>query len=295
MRQFVLFLLVTFVSTAFSPETLSAQPPGTDIYLVSLTSSGGSLRFGELTNVTDRDGYDNQPYFLPDGSAILYTSNRGDQTDIYRYDIGTGRTSAVTETSPESEYSATVTPRGNVFTVIRVEADSMQRLWQFDMHGGNPEVLLPDIAPVGYQAWGNEFTLGIFVLGNPSTFQIADVRTGVGQIVAYNVGRSIHKIPGRHKISFTHRVPELWIKEIDIDSWSVRPLVQLMESEFYAWTPDGSVLTGDGSTLYRWQYIGGSDWEMVRDFAPEGLDGISRLAVSPDGRWLAIVGNRTAP
>lgn len=293
MRHSTQLFTAALIATLFAPALLSAQAPqGTDIYLVAMSSSNGVLSFGAVTNVTDRDGYDNQPSFLPDGSAVLYTSNRGDQTDIYTYDIGTHTTSAVTQTSPESEYSPAVTPRGNTFTVIRVESDSAQRLWQFDLDGSNPEVVLPDIMPVGYQAWGDAFTLGIFILGSPATFQIADTRTGVGEIIAYNVGRSIHKIPNRHKISFTHMVPDYWIKEIDIDSRAVRPLVRLMESEFYAWTPDGSVITGSGSKLFRWRYTGSSDWEEVVDFADAGIEDISRLAVSPDGAWIAIVGTR---
>jgi len=293
MRHSTLLFTAALIATMVAPAPLSAQaPPGTDIYLVAISSSNGVLSFGAVTNFTDRDGYDNQPSFLPDGSSVLYTSNRGDQTDIYKYDIGTRTTSAVAQTSPESEYSPAVTPRGNSFTVIRVESDSSQRLWQFDLDGSNPEVVLPDIMPVGYQAWGNAFTLGIFVLGSPATFQIADTRTGVGEIIAYNVGRSIHKIPNRHKISFTHMVPDYWIKEIDIDSRAVRPLVRLMESEFYAWTPDGSVITGSGSKLFRWRYTGSSDWEEVVDLADAGIENISRLAVSPDGEWIAIVGTR---
>lgn len=286
---FAVALTVTFAA----PFALFAQgAPGTDIYLVSMSSNSGVLNFGAATNVTDRAGYDNQPSFLPDGSAVLYTSNRGGQTDIFRYDIATGTTRAVTSTSPESEYSPTVTPDEITFSVIRVEVDSTQRLWQFNLDGTNPQILLTDIMPVGYQAWGNSYTLGIYVLGSPATFQIADTRTGVAEIIAYNVGRSIHKIPNRHAISFTHRVPEYWIKEIDIDSRAVRPLVQLLESEFYVWTPDGSVLTGQGSKLYRWRYVEGSDWEEVADFAEAGIVDISRIAVSPQGEWIAIVGAR---
>ena len=48
--------------------------------------------------------------FLPDGSGLLFTSNRdGKQTDIYRYDIASARCHQVTRT-PESEYSPLVTP-----------------------------------------------------------------------------------------------------------------------------------------------------------------------------------------
>ena len=142
-------IAVALAAALTAPFAAFAQgAPGTDIYLVALNSIGPMLSFGAANNVTDRTGYDNQPSFLPDGSGMLYTSNRGDQTDIYRYDIATGMTHAVTSTSPESEYSATVIPDGNAFSVIRVEADSTQRLWQFNLDGTKPEVLLPDILPV---------------------------------------------------------------------------------------------------------------------------------------------------
>jgi hypothetical protein len=52
------------------------------------------------------------------------------------------------------------------------------------------------------------------------------------------------------------------------------------------------VLTGFGSKLFRWRYIGGSDWVEVADFADAGIEGISRLAVSPQGDWVAVVGTR---
>ena len=276
-----------------SPPSLTAQaPPGTDIYLVSVRTTGGQVRFGDAKNVTDRPGYDNQPSFLPDGSALLYTSNRGDQTDIYRYDIAASTTRQVTATSPESEYSPAVTPAGNTFSVVRVEADSTQRLWQFTLDGLNPAIVLADVMPVGYFAWGDEHRVVLFVLGSPSTLQVADARTGEARIVAYNVGRSIHKIPGRHAVSFTHREAGFWIKELDLDTQAVTPLVELRDSEYYAWMPDGSILTGQESKLLRWHPAQNPAWQEAADFAAAGITGISRLAVSPRGDWLAIVGAR---
>lgn len=276
-----------------STPRLSQGAPGTDIYLVKLAINSSRMSFGAPVNITDRDGYDNQPSFSPDGRFVLYTSNRGGQTDIYRYDIAAGSTGQVTRTAPESEYSATVTPSGNRFSVIQVEADSTQRLWQFKLDGTQPTLVLTDIKPVGYHAWGDDSTLALFVLGRPSTLQIADTRTGQAKIVAYNIGRSLHKIPTRHAISFTHRVPEFWIKEIDLDTYTVRPRIQLLEgSEFYAWTPSGTVLMGQGAKLFSWDPESAEGWREIVDFAGAGVNGISRLAVSSTGEWLAIVGTR---
>src|SRR5258706_3624081 len=114
-------------------------PPATDIYLAELRVSHGRASVGVPVNVTARPGYDKQPMFLHDGRAFLYTSIREDsQADIYRYDIARRTSSRVTATR-ESEYSPTPLPDGTGFSVVRVEADSTQRLWAFDLDGRSEE------------------------------------------------------------------------------------------------------------------------------------------------------------
>jgi hypothetical protein len=285
------------VAAVLIPASVLGQAaPGTDIFLVSVRMSGDEIRLGEPFNITDRDGYDNQPSFLPDGRSLLYTSNRGDQTDIYRYFIRTRATRQVTNTSPESEYSPTVTPAADAFTVVRVEADSTQRLWQFDLDGHSPRLVFANVKPVGYQAWGSDHTLVLFVLADsatPATLQVADTRTGRAQIVAYRIGRSLHRVPGRDAVSFTHRVPDYWIKEMDLESLAVRPVVKLLDgNEHYAWLPDGTAIMGQGSKLYRWGPTAGTQWTEIADLEQAGLGGISRIAVSPDGERLAVVATR---
>ena len=135
---------------------------------------------------------------------------------ILRLDLGSG-TSAELIATPESEYSATIMPGGSAVAVIRVELDSTQRLWAFPLAGGAPRVLLERIKPVGYQAWLDSTTVGVFVLGSPATLQVADLRTGTAKILLSDVGRAVQRVPGRRAISVTHRVSEKdwWIVEVD--------------------------------------------------------------------------------
>src|SRR5262249_36264272 len=139
------------------PAPPAQTPPDTDIFLATL-SARGQAAVARAVNITHTPGYDNQPSFTPDGASLLFTSNRGaTQTDIYRYDLGTGTTARVTET-PESEYSPTVTPDGKHVSVIRVEADGTQRLWRFTLEGTEPELVLERVKPVGYHAWADDPT-----------------------------------------------------------------------------------------------------------------------------------------
>lgn len=272
----------------------AAAPPATDIYLADLRVVRGRVSVGVPVNVTARPGYDNQPFFLPDGRAFLYTSVREDsQADIYRFDIER-KTSVRLTATRESEYSPTPLPDGSGFSAVRVEADSAQRLWAFDLDGSRPRLVLDSIKPVGYHAWADSHTLVLFVLGSPPTLQIADASSpgARGEVIARDIGRSLQRIPGRASVSFLQRdsVAGPWLEELDVRSRRVTKLVKMPPgAEFVAWTPDGIALTASGTTLYQWDSRRGGEWEEVTDLAVAGLTNVTRLAVSPHGDRIAIV------
>ena len=270
-------------------------PPGTDIFLagVHARGAGDRIQVDAPVNVTHRTGYDNQPFFTPDGRSFLYTSVTDAQADIWRYDIATARSVHLTKTTPESEYSATPLPDGSGFSVVRVEADSTQRLWRFDWDGGHPALVLAGVKPVGYHAWGNAHTVALFVLGDTATLQVADLRSGTATPVARNIGRGVQRIPGAGtRISFVQKGPDsTWtVAELDLATRQVRNLVRTLPGvDQYAWTPAGVLLMAKGSKLYQWSPSRGPDWEEIADFTARGLDSITRLAVSPRGDRLALV------
>ncbi|MGE5802825.1 MAG: hypothetical protein ACM358_11250 [Gemmatimonadota bacterium] len=275
-------------------------PPATDIYVAELRVADRRVSVGAPVNVTARPGYDNQPFFLPNGRSFLYTSVREDaQADIYRYDLDRKISVRMTAT-PESEYSPTPLPEGNGFSVVRVEADSTQRLWAFNADGSRPRLVLDSIKPVGYHAWANAHMLVLFVLGSPATLQLADARSpgAPGEVLARDIGRSLQRIPGREAVSFVQRDSGAGasLQELDVRTQRVTQLVHAPPgggggggADFFAWTPQGIVLAASGTKLYQWDPQRGGDWEPVADFAPAGLSNVTRLAVSPKGDRLAIV------
>ncbi len=285
-------LLGVLIAGTLLPASLHAQG-ATDLFLVELRAMDGRLGAGRVTRLTNRNGYDNQPHFTPDGAAVLYTSiDAAGQADIHRIDLNTLVSAPVTRTAPESEYSATPMPGGTRISVIRVEADSTQRLWSFTLDGTDPRVVLKDVKPVGYHAWLDAAQLVLFVLGSPPTLQLADARTGRATVIAENIGRSLHRIPGREAFSFVQRTADgATITAFVPAGGALEPLIAaLPENEYHAWLPDGTLLTARGSTLLMWQPSRGSDWEVVADLAAGGVREISRLATSPDGRRLVVVG-----
>lgn len=274
-----------------------AGPSGTEIYLARLSMVGTRLHVGPFFDITNRPGYDNQPSFAPDGRSLLYTSIREDaQADTYRYDIAAASTERVTHTT-ESEYSPTYVPQGDGFSVVRVESDSTQRLWRFSSSGADPQLVVETVKPVGYYAWGDDHVVVLYVLGSPATLQLADLATGQVRVAATDIGRSLHRVPGHHAVSYLqHQEGEDWtIEELDLSSGAARPLVRALDgSQDYAWMPDGSMLMAQGTVLYRWSGPGAS-WTEVTDLATAGVGRVTRLAVSAKGDWLAFVADEPGP
>jgi hypothetical protein len=286
------------VLLALGASSAAAQAPNPDIFLAPLARRGDSLVVGRAENVTRRPGYDNQPSFLPDGTALLYTAAGADgQTDIWRYDIRSRRTTRVTAT-PESEYSPTVMPGGTRFSVIRVERDSAQRLWSFALDGSDPQLVLAGLQPVGYHVWLTPTRLAAYVLGTPPTLHVIDRDGTNDEVRARDIGRALQRIPGQGWYSFTRRdsARVLWIVSQPLEGGPVASLVRATEDdEYHAWTPDGVLLSATEGSIVRWNGRTGDEGEWLPIAAIPGVRNISRLAVSPDGRWLAFVAEPLAP
>lgn len=278
-----------------SADRTTVAPPGTDVWAGELRSRGDSLTVTGLVNVTRRAGYDNQPAFLPNGDGFLYTvvdSSGG--ADVWRYDLGSGRTEPVTRTRPESEYSPTPLPDGDGFSAVRVEADSSQRLWRFDLDGTDPSVLYPEVEPVGYHAWaGREWTV-MFVLGDPPSLRAAHASSGEVREIARDVGRSIQSIPGRAAVSFVQRDPDgdgsrmmRWSEATGATRITETP----EGGDDHAWTPEGVLLMGSGREIRGWSEA----WDGWRTVGVVPAGSVTRMAVSPDGSRIAVVVDADAP
>jgi dipeptidyl aminopeptidase/acylaminoacyl peptidase len=266
------------------------RPPSTDIFLAPLRIEKGAPVIGPPINITNRPGYDNQPSFTSDGRAILFTSVHDDgQSDIYRYDVGSKQITRVTST-PESEYSATVMSGGNRFSVIRVEKDSTQRLWSFAIDGSDPRLILENIKPVGYHAWIDAENLALFVLGSPNALVLANARNGQADTITRNIGRSLHPLADGSGFSYLQRTDSSWT--LTLMSWPAktsRAIATLPRgSEDVAWLSRDLVVASSGSDVFYWAREAAT-WRVAANLADRGLGTITRMAVSPDGQWLAIV------
>ena len=282
--------------SVFSIAVLAAQtapPPSTEVFLAPLTWTNSSVTVGTPVNITNNPGYDNQPSFLPDSSAVLFASNRDTkQNDIYKYDIASKQIVQLTKTD-ENEYSPLVAPDGKSFLCVH---GAEQSIFRYDMDGGNPRLAYKHgDALIGYHVWTTPTEFAAFILATanaPQSLQVIDTTTGKGQIIETNTGRSLLRRIGHNTISFVSKTdPQKWvIKEFDIKTHAVSVITETVpRSEDLTWLPDGRILMASGSKLFVWQ-AGTAGWAEIADLTAAGVKRITRLAASRDGKFLALVG-----
>jgi hypothetical protein len=256
---------------------------GSEIFLIDLRHANGEITLGEPVNVTNRKGYDNQPAFSRDGKQLYYTViDSSAQADIFRYDVARRATERVTST-PESEYSPTPLRDGGI-SVVRVERDSTQRLWKF--RDGRAMLLLPNVKPVGYHAWIDDNWLALFVLGTPNSLRIARVGNDSANIVAYEIGRALQRIPGTRDISFVQRDRDslMHLRVFRSANGRIDQLGALPPGgEYHVHLKSGVILASAGTRLF--QRVG-TEWRELADL--RALGRVSRLALSPDEKRLAV-------
>ena len=280
--KFHLLLIFTLFAAAVHAQ------PGTEVYLFDLAVNGADFKLSNPQNISQNSGYDNQPSFSSRGDILYYTSwQKNDQTDIIAFDIATATKQVITN-SDGSEYSPVEMPGGKKVSTIILERDGRQLLWSYDLKSKQAEVVVPEVV-IGYHCWLDKKNLYSFVLGAPPTLQRHNLKKGTHEVIDEKIGRSLHKIPGEKALSYISKKKKEWaIMKYDPKTGSKDLLVSTLSgSEDMCWTPTGSVIMGQGNQLYFWSP--GNDWQLFANLSNFDLKGVTRLAVSPDGKKLAVV------
>ena len=282
--------------------------PNTEIYLSKISFPDNKFTLGQAKNITQNPGYDNQPHFLPGNNSLLFTSVRGEQanspqSDIYAYTFESSSTSQITAT-PESEYSPTLTPNGKSISVVRVDMDGEQRLWEYPINSEtvtNTEASLvfPEITRIGYHVWRNQNEAFLFLVdedseGSEHTLVKAMRGQKNSELITSKIGRSLTMQPNNEALIYVDKTFEdTWnIKRYDLTEKFSEILSPTLDgSEDLVWLDDSHLLMAkDQNILMRTvddKYV---DWLKIGDANSLGISGeITRLAVSPDQNYIAIV------
>lgn len=258
-----------------------SQVPDTDIWLFDLKIEEGKFKLENGSNITNRAGYDNQPFFL-DEDKIIYTSIvTNNQADLYEYNINTAKSTLIAST-PESEYSPKLIPGGNSIGCVRVEADSTQRLWK--MTSGTFELVISEVDSVGYYAFTDKENVFMFILGKTNDLVHYNIKTKKITLVCKDIGRTLY--PYKKKLYYLNKKDKT-IAFVGSDLKNEILTTLPYETEDFIVFED-MILTSYKTKLLRFHFKKRA-WERVFDLYPNNIKNVTRLAVSPNGKRLAIV------
>jgi hypothetical protein len=267
---------------------------GSEIILFDLKIKKDKVVISNPKNITNHKGYDNQPSFHANLPYIYFSSFNDDQrSDIRRYNTADNTTLNVTTTS-EREYSPTLTPDKQFLSCIIQRDNGAQDLGKYPVDGGDAALIIDNLK-VGYHVWVDNSHLGLFVLGGegkPNDLHYVTLPIKEDTILATDIGRSLHKVPGERAFSFIQRTEkENNIMKMNTETMQVSMLGTTMnKSEDIAWTSDGKIITSDGTNLYFMNGKKPGGWTPIEiTGGVELLKSVTRIAISPKGDKLAVV------
>ena len=177
--------------------------------------------------------------------------------------------------------------------VRQVEGDSInQQVYQSALKGGGYKSLTPRIKNIGYYAWIGNDQLAIFAIdGDDNHLLSLNLKDNRTRRVTSSVGRSIWS-EGTGSVTYVHKFTDTYwyLKRYNLVSGTIDIIAETPGlTEDFALAPDGTYFMGLGSKLYCFNASHHTTWQEVGDLSIHGITNITRLAVSPDGKQLALV------
>ena len=277
-----------------------AEGPDKNTRVAFLVVSRIGVTVGKpIVNITTHRLDDDEPAFLPDSTGFLFASNRdGKQSDIFRYDIASKAVTQVTRT-PDDEWNPAPSRDGKTFTVAR---GTLRRLWRFHVDGADAGAVSPAIEGVVTHAWLSDTAATAIASVSAESGSAArrearllDTATGAAPTVESGIGHSMFIRPDRKSFGFTRRLRDgtVVIREWEEATQKVRETASAVEdAEDVACSPEGRLIMGRRSKMFFFE-AESDRWVEFADLDKSKISSIERVAVSPDGKWIAIVSRVT--
>lgn len=266
----------------------------TEIFLFNIESSSSNISVTSGKNISNNEGYDNQPSFM-NKDYILFSSNRNGQTDIIKYHTNYGSKTWLNFTKG-GEYTPLKIPKKDAVSAVRLDPDGKQRLYAYNLKTSESTEIIKDLV-VAYYTWYDENTIVSAVIEDTElSLYITDVNKGISKKYATNVGRSFHKIPNSNLVSFISKEDETqWkIKSLNPKTGAIKTIANTIEGvEDICWLNHITILSGKGSSLQKFTLNKDNNWKTVIDLSSYGITTITRLTTNPEATKLLIAAETT--
>ncbi len=282
----------------FTAGVTQAQITTTEVWLGRL-EMGEELRISDLRNISADPGYDNQPSFFPDNKTLVYTSQVTSLADTglglhaFLVDLRTGARTPL----PEARgFSPTPTADGRNLMMLR-----QGRVWLHALDGKELRALT-ETKDAGYYSRFDDRMYALFMNDKDRRIVIYDARAKSLDTMSIGANTAPYRVPGQQAVTFVAEEPfprpegsevqrTQFLRRLDLKTRKVTTLatIPFKTGGQHMWTSRGTILIASGSTIYEWSPSRSEQWKPVYRADHPDLQGLSRIAISPKGDWIALV------
>lgn len=283
MRNICVFAFLMAVACAASGQILE-----TEVWVGDLDLRDGAFKVGELRNISNHRGYDNQPSFLPDGNALLFTTEASslDESGLgvhaVRYDL---RTDKATPLPLARGFSPTPAEDGGIMLLREGQ------VWLHDPRGKLLRAMTSSVQ-AGYFDRQENGTWVLFINDKDRRIVYYDPESHVLETMLTGAITAPYRVPGEHAVTFVVQNGDArTLHRLDIDTKQVTTLttIPFPTGGHHIWTPRKTLLIASGSSIHEWSADRPAEWPVVHRFDSPDLQGITRIALSPSANRIAIV------
>lgn len=282
---------LSIVICIFLSFAAKSQLPNTDLWLFKIeTDKLNASILKEPLNITNREGYDNQPSFSKDGKKIYYVSVRQDkQADIYYYELGSKMTVPFTK-SKVSEYSPQISDDEKFIISVVVENDSAQRIHFVNSVTGFDEKKF-DMDSVGYYTFLNRDTVIYYKLTQPHSLRYFVKSTNEDKWLTNSPIRTFKAIDRHTLIYGTKDSARVTFYTYDFLLQEAHKYAEYLSiNEDITWHSTLGLVKSEETKLLRFDEVK-KEWLPVYDLSAFGIKKITRFAFDPKNKYLIVVNN----
>jgi len=284
MKHFFVSILLLSFSTLFSQNN-------PEVYLIDINPTQNGIEITDFRNISNDSGYDSQPFFS-DTNTLLFAGNNEGQTDIAVYNTLTQKKTWLNNPTSGGEYSPQIIPDTKDVAAVRLDTNGLQRLYAYNLTSKNSAELIADLQ-VAYYTFSNNHTIVASVLsGDNLDLVIADFQKKTIDTILEKSGRSIHKLKNKEAVSYTaiNEEGNYDVFQLDLKSNESYFICQLpIGIQDHAWLDESRLILGSFNKLFIYDTFGNQKWNLVADLSEFKITNITRIAVSTDGKKLALV------
>lgn len=268
----------------------SFAQPDTEVFVMDISVSDAEIAISNFRNASNNPGYDNQPSFY-DNNNLVFAKTRDGATDIGAMNLPSNQGWWISIPTEGGEYSPVRMPESGNLAAVRLDPDGLQRLYEYPVPEGPSKLLIDDLQVAYYAFYDKEQLLASVLSDNRLDLVLHNFTTKQTDTLLEKSGRSIHKVPGRDSMSYTavndegnHDIYLLDMK--DRESYFICQLPIGIQD--YAWLNEDQIVIGSNDKLFVYDTADNGKWTQMADLSTYKVNEITRLAVGPASKQLAI-------